>query len=230
MKSLVLIGLVLLAFPAPGQEIKNVPLPSSTPSYAYDCSKLPYDSPGCKSYNEMIAKKDKDVLGALSGSGAGTVYVCFRRDSFDENHDVFFIASASAPDNLVPTAPKSSFSSTPGYFSYQRFKDGEEDDQEFLLGKWTKFGTMDPTFIAQNNPPDTSATADEGQIAYTNSFKNLAGTTTAYNMQIRRSTLRFSESYTFPQMAAQNRKTAATAASPQMRSDITGYCADFNHD
>jgi len=210
------------AFP---QQESQAPKPET--AYVYDCAKLPYVSAGCPSYNEMIAKGDKDLFGLIDGSH---VFACFR-----PNEDVFFIASliepyageytarsATSPNNLQST----------GIFSYARFRNGFQEDAATLTGLWRKTKLINvATFSAKDDKNTTHAAASDTEISYDNSLRGLNNTRTVYALHIRRSTLRFSETYTAAEVAPDSKGSKAPTQPPtnaQAQLGSSGYYAEFN--
>jgi hypothetical protein len=219
-----LIALIATALPASAQIIQNVPPPSSSAlPWAYDCSHLPYQSEGCKSYNEMISKGDKDLASALKGDVHA--FVCFR-----PGEDAFVLVSFSDPAEsaFTPDSPKAPPRAY-GYLTYVRIKSGVTDDVETPIGRWTRWPEVGPSaFFSTPNNVNPTATISDTEIDYNHSYKNLAGTTTQYSLQIRRSTLRFTETYTFPEPATPAKsKQPQTATHSENQSTTTGYCTEF---
>ena len=229
MKYFFFVGLFVTAGFAPTRAFSQQEPPPSRAetSYVYDCTKLPYVSAGCPSYNEMIAKGDKDLFGLINGSH---VFTCFR-----PNEDVFFVASliepypgeytarsATSPNNLQST----------GIFSYARFKDGFQEEFTTLTGLWRKTKLINvATFSAKDDQNGTHAAASDTEISYDNSFRGSNDARTVYALHIRRSTLRFSETYTTAAVAPAHKAGKVptqppTNAPAQLGS--SGYCAEFN--
>ena len=210
------------AFP---QQESQAPRPET--AYVYDCTKLPYVSAGCPSYNEMIAKGDKDLLELINGSH---VFACFR-----PAEDVFFIVSliepypgeytarsATSPNNLQST----------GIFSYARFKDGFQQEAATLTGLWRKTKLINvATFSAKDDQNATHAAASDTEISYDNSFRSLNYARMVYALHIRRSTLRFSETYTAAEVTPDSKAAKVPTPPPtnaQAPPGSSGYCAEFN--
>jgi hypothetical protein len=199
-------------------------------TYAYDCSKLSPASPGCKSYNEMVIANDKQLLSIFQTENIA--FVCFR-----PYQDVFFTLSYAQPTYEEFTRVGSTTTyQTPGLLYYVRYKDGVRDDMQFVLGSWKKYtkdgGQPAQFFPTQNSVgPKGNISADEVGIEYT--FSNLSNTKTAYNVAIRRSTLRYVENYMWENPPEKSKKTKAADQSQQSEptkgsEDITGYCASFS--
>jgi len=214
---------------------QETPPPRPETPYLYDCTKLPYASAGCQSYNEMLAKGDKDLFGLINGSH---VFGCFRPEE-----DVFFIVSLVEPYPSEYTARSTvtpnNLQST-GIFSYARFKNGVQEDANTLTGLWKKLKLMNvATFSAKDEQNTTHAAASDSEISYDNSVRSPNNTRTVYALQIRRSTLRFSETYTTPDVSPDS-KPSKTPTRPQTNVQVqtqtqvqtpigsSGYCAEFN--
>ncbi len=196
--------------------------------YAFDCTQLSAanQSQGCDSYNEMVVKADKDITDTFQLSS--DVLVCFR-----PQEDTFFIFSYSVPDDDQyhhSTTVKNKLEAD-AFLSFSRYKDGVLDDSNSFFGTWTKFvnlSTFPASFRAKNND-GSYGSIDGSEVSYNSEFKNLNNTKTSYNIQIRLSTLRFSETFTAEDAApAKSAKSPAPAAAPtQSRLGYGGYCAHF---
>ncbi len=189
-------------------------------AYKYDCTQLSYAAPGCKSYNELIASNDSDIISSLKVSG--DAFVCFIPDD-----DEFFVATFTQPaeTDYVPTTARPSRLEAPGFFSYSKFKNGVQDSDNTLFGNWVKFKNLavPQTFSAKDEADQTHANISDSEVAYDASFQNLNNTKTTYALQIRRSTLRFNETYTFPQVATPTK----TAVKSSDRIEANGHCVEF---
>jgi len=201
--------------------------PRPETAYVYDCTKLPYVSAGCPSYNEMIAKGDKDLLGLINGSH---VFACFR-----PNEDVFFVASLIEPypgeyTARSATAPNSLQST--GIFSYARFKDGFQEDATTLTGLWRKTALINvATFSAKDDQNTAHAAASDTEVSYDNSSRSSNNARAVYALHIRRSTLRFSETYATAEVATGSKAGKLPTQPPtnaQAPPGSSGYCAEFN--
>jgi hypothetical protein len=185
-------------------------------------------SEGCDSYNEMVLKADKDIADAFDPSITSDVLVCFR-----PHEDVFFLISYHVPyeaDYRPSTTLKTKLEANT-YLAFSRYKDGVLEDSSFSYGSWTKYAnlpTILPSFRATSNN-GSSASIDSSEVSFNTEFKNLNGTNTSYNIQIRLSTLRFSENYT-AQLSAPGKpmKSPPTTATPtESRITYNGYCGHF---
>jgi hypothetical protein len=175
----------------------------------------------------MVAKGDKDLLGLINGSH---VFACFKPDE-----DVFFIVSLVEPYPSEYTARSRASANelqSTGIFSYARFKNGVQDDANTLTGLWKEVKlTRVATFSAKDEQSATHAAANDTEISYANSVRSPDNTYTVYALQIRRSTLRFSETYTAseaPPEGKPNKPPTHPQPKPQTRTGSNGYCAEFN--
>lgn len=223
MKHAALILFLVVIPSARAQVIKDVPPPANA-GYSYDCSKLAYVSLGCTSFKEMVDKNDPDILSALKYST--NTYVCFI-----PNEDEFLIAAFGVPaDSDFTPDTRRSLLVAPDIFSYYRFKNGIEDSSDMVPGKWTKFKgiTMNPSFASEQEIKTSHASVSGSEVAYDHTYTNLNGTQTTYTLQIRRSTLRFNESYDAPDKPTAAAKGASTPnTKPIHRFSDNGYCAEF---
>jgi hypothetical protein len=203
--------LISLPVPAPQQE--------STPSYRYDCAKLAYVSLGCTSFKEMVEKNDFDILLALKNST--NTYVCFI-----PNEDEFLVAAFGLPaDSDFNPGTVRGMLVAPDIFSYYRFKNGVEDSSDTVFGNWTKVKGFKPSFRSDKDIKTSHASVDDSEVVYDRTYANLNGTETTYTVRIRRSTLRFNESYDAPETPVPTK--GAPNTKPVRRYSDNGYCAEF---
>ena len=176
----------------------------------------------------MVFASDKQLLSIFETDIA---FVCFR-----PSQDVFFTLSYAQPryEEFTRVGTTTTYQ-TPGMLYYVRYKNGVRDDVQLVFGSWKKY-TKDGAQPAQFFPskaagsPNGNISADEVGMEY--SFSNLSDTKTAYNVAIRRSTLRFVENYMWENPPEKPKKSKAADQSQQSDStkgseDITGYCALF---
>jgi hypothetical protein len=191
----------------------------------FDCSKLPvgYASDGCQSYNEMAVHQDKDL--AQSFQSSNDVLVCFRPRA-----DLFFIITFEIPpDDAFVKATKGTGFQSLQVMLFSSFKNGVIDTSGYTVGLWTKQHSYDsPTFDGTHDDKDTDRTfassVNDAEVFYRSSYKNMSKTNTIYTVQIRRSTLRFNEDYTWDEVP--NPKTPTTPVGQNSQS-FSGYCAEF---
>lgn|GEM_PF-3055732 len=224
MKNAALILFLVVIPSTRAQVIKDVPPPPANAGYSYDCSKLAYVSLGCTSFKEMVDKNDPDIVSALKYST--NTYICFI-----PNEDEFVVAAFGVPaDSDFSPGTGRSLLIAPDIFSFYRFKNGIEDSSDIVTGKWTKFKglTMNPSFTSEQEIKVSHASVTESEVTYDHTYTNLNGTQTTYTLQIRRSTLRFNESYDAPDKPPAPAKGASTPnTKPIHRFSDNGYCAKF---
>ena len=174
--------------------------------------------PSCKSYNQMVSSKDRDLLSILSGHA----YVCFRQDE-----NTFFVISFDQPskDRFVPTSVPGKSQAT-GVVRYHRFKNGMSDDFRVVAGDWEKTAAGDNQQIrfASSSGGKTPASADETTAAVSQdeirigySFENKEKTKVDYVLRVQRPTLGFIEDYEWLHPATNKRN----------HSTYTGHCSEF---
>jgi hypothetical protein len=154
-----------------------------------DCT-LVDDSPGCRSFNEMLVSQDKDLTSAFDGSYI--VYACFERGA-----DIFRIISISSPNPLLYEKEKSTpIESQKSVAFYQQFKNGVSSDFQIIGGTWKHSPGFSEFF--NSAPGDQTISVNDAEVAYTDTYENLRKTKTTYTLTIRRSTLRFAQNYRYP--------------------------------
>lgn len=176
----------------------------------------------CKSFNEMIQNRDDEILVAIKYPS----FVCFRPDE-----DEFFMFSDIEPSDLVYKDVSKTMSQATSIAFYYRYKKGVQSDLRYIDGTWTKitYGPA-PIFSFQSRKDgDASLSITNSEISLGYDYKNLAGSTTAYAIQVRRSTKRFVETFQFPDepTPAQKGKAPTTQHESKTRAEFTGYCAEF---
>ena len=173
-----------------------------------DCTTVD-SSPGCNSFNEMVLKKDKELLDALNG--VDITYACFEksRDSF------VMIAVQPAEEYRYQKTRAPSLVTQSGWMFFQRYNDGVSEGLRLIVGAWTKGPAVPEYFSADSSNKEATASFTEDEVTVGFSYENLGKTKTDYTMSIRRSTLRFLETYRFP---SENNKTTNSSTD-------TGHCA-----
>ena len=160
----------------------------------------------------MVEKNDKDIVSYVSGDYHS--YVCFEKDE-----DNFIIVATYPPlEGLyrrLPSAP--SIVQQPSRVLFIRYKQGVSDDFKFVAGVWKKGAGVGEVFVTPR-ASETSVSVDNAEIAVEYSFHNLNKNRTHYNFVIRRSTLRFIETWTAP--------STKDKSSDQIHEG--GHCAEFN--
>lgn len=156
-----------------------------------DCSQFDF-SQGCRSFNEMVASKDRDVVAVMEGGNES--FACFRPDE-----DVFIIVSFPSFDEKRTVQATPRIMEHPGSLMYTRFKAGISDDFQYSQGTWRRFTNLPSdytNFYSLPKFPNASIDNSEISIAYT--YDNIGGRKTDYSFKIRRSTLRFVEVFEIP--------------------------------
>ena len=105
--------------------------PQPTKNYGVDCS-IVASSPGCKSYNELLASKDEQIWQLMKFQNA---LVCFR-----EAEDVFTIVSFTfPPESHYKKDPKSPlFLSAGSAVFVGRFSSGFSEGVKYISGNWIR--------------------------------------------------------------------------------------------
>lgn len=215
MKSLMLIlslfAAMLTTFGS-GQHVQPNYRPSTKMPVPVDCSTLG-DAPGCKSFNEMLAAGDKDILNSTSGRQDSLI--CFR-----ENDDLFLILSFSRPDHFLPQK-ETGFVHSFAWVAYERYKGGQYEDALFWDGSWIKWKDTGNDYgaLEVKGEPGSTLYIDSSEASVSYAFLNLGKTTTHYSFRIRRSTLRFTETFDW----LETRK--ANAATQHL--EYSGHCAEY---
>lgn len=209
--------LLFLSAAAFGQSTGTTAVDPTTRDYTTTCS-LPEIKAACRSYNELASVRDPDLIALLKVPNS---YVCFR-----EADDVFNVIAVDTP----PAALFTKIQKTPNlyqvetaFITYQRFKNGQSDDYQLLIGSWTRVGQDGQLYFSTAPKQSPSMSVSESEIAYFEGYKNVSGGDTKYTLQIRRSTLRSSESFQW-QTPAKDQKSTPNRGTD----DITGHCITFN--
>jgi hypothetical protein len=109
-------------------------------NFKVDCSTVE-SSPGCQSFNEMVTKKDKDLMSYIAG--VYDAYVCFRKD--EDNFVVIVILRPyDSAYRKLPASPR--VVEQDGHIFFQRYKDGLTDDTRVMDGKWRKASAIGGVF------------------------------------------------------------------------------------
>jgi hypothetical protein len=183
---------------APGQ-----PVQAENPLLA-DCSG-DRNTQSCRSFNEMIEGHDMTVLQSTSDDS----YACFR-----PGDDVFFLISFHQA-----TSEKGAFP----LVGYHLFKKGVLDDSRVAYGKWTKQSDGSFDFEETKPPPskqlvfNAHSSITESNVTFSYSFENPTGKKTEYSVKIQRSTLRFVETYQWPNQRGKGEEP----------NTYSGYCASY---
>lgn len=167
-------------------------------------------SPGCRSFAELLRARDKEIVSYIA---PGNVFIaCFRKES-----DVFFAISFPADKELVYGEETNHAQKAPAYVSYDRYKDGVSEDEQYFFGNFTRYSHsslgITPSFSSDKDESDKTrgAFVTDSEISISYSYDNANGGKTNYSAQIRKSTLRFVETF--------------RAGDTQFNQ--TGYCKQF---
>jgi hypothetical protein len=193
-----------------------------------DCSRT--NSPGCKSFNEMVLAKDTGIVAELTAVD-NRVYVCFspKKDTFHILRFPVPIRSGWNKKDLVEkqearaqfcTFEKGQFEGcrTSG-FAYTKV----ESEAPHLNMSGSSFAS--DQYSKEQNPTNSTDKAlaslnsfflfsvDSNDLIVSYKFANQAGVESWYQLTIRVSTLRFAESYEFE--------------NPDSKTEENGYCAKY---
>jgi hypothetical protein len=106
---------------------------------------------------------------------------------------------------------------------YRLFKKGVLDDFQVAYGKWTKQSDGSVDFEETKPPPseqlvfNAHSSVTEGNVTFSYSFENMAGKKTEYSVKIQRSTLRFVETYQWPNQRGKGEEP----------NTYSGYCVSY---
>lgn len=163
------------------------------PAPPKDCSG--FSSEGCSSFGQMLRAGDTGILAQVSGER--TAYVCFQ-----EYTDAFLIASFQTPGAFVPKSKL--IGQAESMFDYSKYTDGVRGGLPvagYALMTWTGIDNLPPSGLAHTaigHGKDRATvldTVDPTEIDIAGTYQNIGGTATTYSLQIRRSTLRYKETF-----------------------------------
>lgn len=141
-----------------------------------DCSQI--SSPGCGSFNEMLAAQDKDIVDAVKGTDK-VARVCFV-----ELEDNFLILSFDLPIDSRWRRGKAEllYHNGPKIATFKRYKDGVSDDSFEIRLMWYRLGKEgEPT--AQGSGlfnENVNLSIDSDETNFTARWRNKANTVTTY--------------------------------------------------
>jgi hypothetical protein len=165
-------------------------------------------TPSCRSFAELLRARDKELISSIGPES--TLVACFRKSS-----DVFVTVSFPTDKALVYAEEANHMRKAAALVEYDRYKDGVSEDEQVYIGNYTRYSYpgMTPSFRSEVDEKDktrgASITDSEISIYYT--YDNAVGGKTTYSMQIRRSTMRFVETF----------------RSGDTQTNETGYCKQF---
>jgi hypothetical protein len=175
-----------------------------------------------KSFDEMVAAKDPDIVSTLNDVHNSPAYACFSPDE-----DSFFVISYAAPKNLTNAfgwepekdttgQPVDGYATQRAQMIYHKYKNGVDEAYRRAQFTWTKTfpyyeqkADQQHSVIAfavgseqnehkdnqtiYNHAFDVSITDTEISLFF--AFENLNNATTEFSFTIRKSTKRFVETY-----------------------------------
>ena len=180
----------------------------------------------------MITAADPDIISATQSR---TAIACFR-----DYADKFFIVAYSVPMYDVEFRPTKieGWLQAYGTAIFSSYADGNSDDYRLVRGSWSKSkddAIGEAMFESFKGPPQmmqVQITPSEIGLAF--QFQNLANTTTSRTIQIRRSTLRYSDTLDAPDTVTPKGKASAKAPAPPPAAPVTtrttfsGHCVKLN--
>lgn len=157
---------------------------------------------GCQDFKELLEHDDADIVGYFySRDASSPVYACFNIESRD-----FFVVSYSHYNY-----------SKSGWFQRQVFRNGQSDQFEMIRIDWS-FGELGQFSVQKKGQkPQTTGSVDTSSLSYQTKFANKIGTTTDYTLNIRWSTGRYTENYSFKDEKGK-----------PIFADSSGICAKLN--
>lgn len=168
----------------------------------------------------MVTSKDTELISQITS--AQQVYVCFR-----PAEDVFMLFDFNEPGVLQYHKTAEGYFEAYGHIFYKRYKDGLLEESRTATGTWLKAGVEDSGDFITPDKNQVHSSIGDSEVSVTYEFPNLHHTITNYSVSLRRSTLRFSEEYTFPQTPIVTKKGVKQDPPPpgDDRLSYTGYCA-----
>lgn len=176
------------------------------------------NTPGCKSFREMVNMKDKDLTEQITPPS--NAYVCFT-----PKIDEFTVISFYRPEesDFEQDVKNQYIWTSQGVAGITTYLDGVENYSVSLIGTWTAYNkafkaasfttaTEDPK---NSSPPEPALHLDSSEVDTSFSYKNASGELVSIGIKVRRSTLRFQRLFQFP------------VGVQQMTSTDNGYCTEF---
>jgi len=109
----------------------------------------------------------------------------------------------------------------PGYIIFKSYRRGVSDDLKSITGNWQKWN--EDTIAFQGKNKNASATVLDAEVSVDISFENIAGGTTDHSVQVRRSTLRFTD-----KMQWDNPPKTPKGEPDKGSTTQTGHCKAFS--
>jgi len=153
----------------------------------------PESGKSCVSLQEMLNAKDKEILSWLEGTSDYT-YACFSR-----KEDSFFLVGFTVPTSKSNWHTENGFASVTNIFNYNQYKDGVTSSNRFVPITWLRLeneSAEDATASPYQPPNDTTppkyqVSINNSEIEFSYSYDNVGGTTTDWDLKLRRSTLKY---------------------------------------
>jgi hypothetical protein len=178
--------------------------------YKVNCSELKIPSIGCASYNDMLASGDEDLFRFVHNHD---VYACFV-----PAQDMFIMLALRTPPASAFHKTNYGGSEAAGSVWLAKYKNGLEDDSQMSPGAWRKYNESEPIFSSLPGALKSSSSS-ESEVSFSYDFSNVGGGKTRYVFRMRKSTLRFSETFQWTVLPKDPKKTPERGAD-----DDEGYC------
>lgn len=185
------------SFPQQPQTAQQAPATAKV-----DCLKMGESPLGCDSFIEMLEKGDSAIVERVRPNHYRQTLVCFR-----PHEDTFLLISYTNRAFSPATGD--------GFVDYDKYENGVRTGFHTCTGKWRKDDKW--SFLG------VRCWVDDSEITLSYSFENLARSKTNYEIKIRRSTLRFTETF-----EGDSRAILSTPKRPVYQETKSGYCAELN--
>ncbi len=115
-----------------------------------------------------------------------------------------------------------------GVVFYKSYKEGILDEIRIAIGNWYKSGPDDsnPGFSARDKD-GVNAVVNESELVFGYVYKNATNSDVRYSFQMRRSTLRFLETYVWEESSTPKTKKGPSQKPTQGKDTNSGYCEEF---
>jgi hypothetical protein len=134
--------------------------------------------PGCQDFKELLDHDDADIAGFFYERDENArVYACFSNEERG-----FFVVHYTHYGEF-------------GVFTRAAFRNGQSDASDFHNIDWSLGDSGAITQPRQGQKPETLGSVDSSSLTYQTKFTNRMKTTTQYELSIRWSTGRYSESW-----------------------------------
>jgi hypothetical protein len=157
-----------------------------------DCSIEPGS---CAMFNQMLAANDEDFAGLQVKEN--TTYVCFERQEF------FAISFNNPAERRNPNVAEQQG----GFMLFQSYADGVSRDNKSLFFTW--YLNRSETHGSPDDENNDSY-IDDREVTFVYDFSNIAKAVTTRTIKIRRSTLRFADTFLTPDAKGDSRYASLT--------------------